>query len=112
MQALYARLKSSGWVRFLLDPEDELFVSCWPMPELASSIVRGKKGLLIGWYDERMAQEFLVGKSRSPGMTGFCASGTGGLEGGLRGAAACASTGTGFFVRHCLHRCLGTFVES
>jgi hypothetical protein len=82
MQALYARLKSSGWVRFLLDPEDELFVSCWPMPELASSIVRGKKkGLLIGWYDERMAQEFLVGKNRSPGMTGFCASGIGGLRG-------------------------------
>jgi hypothetical protein len=38
MQALYARLKSSGWVRFLLDPELEL-ASCWPVLGLESSIV-------------------------------------------------------------------------
>jgi hypothetical protein len=37
-----------------------------------------------------MAQEELVGGS--PGMTGFCASGIGGLGAGLFAAAACAPT--------------------
>jgi hypothetical protein len=41
---------------------------------------------------QRMAQEELVGGS--PGMTGFCASGIGGLGAGLFAAAACAPTTT------------------
>jgi len=59
---------------------------------------------------QRMAQELVVGGS--PGMTGFCASGIGGLVAGLCCSRALRGKNDGPFVRRSLHDMLRSFVPS